>query len=52
MLPYILWVSPPELLVITPNNGLSDGVDQEFTMQLEYDLSTQPQAEIWIGFNS
>jgi riboflavin synthase alpha subunit len=37
---------------ISPDSGLSDGRDQEFTVEIEYDLSTQTEATIWLGFNS
>jgi hypothetical protein len=40
------------IINITPNVNLMDGTEQQFTVTVEYVLSSQEQAMIYIGFNS
>jgi hypothetical protein len=40
------------IINVTPNVNLIDGTKQQFTVTVEYVLSSQEQAMIYIGFNS
>jgi hypothetical protein len=40
------------IIDVTPSVNLIDGIEQQFTVTVEYVLSSQEQAMIYIGFNS
>jgi hypothetical protein len=40
------------IINVTPNNNLIDGMKQQFSITVEYLLSTREEAIIYIGFNS
>jgi hypothetical protein len=41
-----------KIVSVTPDGNLTDAVQQSFSVTVEYDLSTQEQGELCIGFNS
>jgi len=49
------WVESPDSITIvsvSPNSGLIDGVDYDFTVVVNYELVTKDQGELDIGFNN
>lgn len=49
------WVESPDSITIvsvSPNSGLVDGVDYDFTVVVNYELVTKDQGELDIGFNN
>ena len=49
------WVEPADsinIVSVSPNSGLVDGDDYDFTVVVEYDLVTKDQGELDIGFNN
>ena len=41
-----------KILSVTPNTGLTDGEEQNFTVKVEYSLATEEKCELTICFNS
>jgi hypothetical protein len=40
------------IVSVTPNSNLVDGIEHQFTVTVEYNLSTREQGIIYIGFNT
>jgi hypothetical protein len=41
-----------KILSVTPNSGLTDGVAENFVVEVEYELSGSSQGELSVGFNT
>jgi len=40
------------IIGVTPDSGLVDGVDTDFTVVVEYNLYSYTQGEVQVGFNN
>jgi len=40
------------IISVTPDSGLVDGVDTNFTVVIEYNLYSYTQGEVQVGFNN
>lgn len=41
-----------KIISVTPSDNLEDGVEYDFVVEIDYELASTPQGELYIGFNS